>query len=111
MRRTGISRFNQSQPRMVIRPPLNEEAEEGEELEQDQLDTLYKKAQSFDFDTPEAEPASTFVLTLRKYQKQALYWMMGKGKGPKSRTSINAPTMGTNIPGRQRTWMRKRSLK
>jgi DNA repair protein RAD5 len=64
-------------------PPL-EEAEEGEELEQDQLDTLYKKAQSFDFDTPEAEPASTFVLTLRKYQKQALYWMMGKEKDQKA---------------------------
>lgn len=35
------------------------EDEDGEELQQDQLDSLYKKAQSFDFDTPEAEPPET----------------------------------------------------
>lgn len=58
--------------------PLAEENEEGTELEQDQLDTLYKKAQSFDFDTPTAEPASSFVMDLRKYQKQALHWMLSK---------------------------------
>lgn len=58
--------------------PPSEENEEGEELEQDQLDTLYKKAQSFDFDTPTAEPASSFVMDLRKYQKQALHWMLNK---------------------------------
>lgn len=58
--------------------PPSEDAEEGEELEQDQLDTLYKKAQSFDFNTPEAQPAETFVMDLRKYQKQALHWMIGK---------------------------------
>ena len=34
--------------------------EEGKELEQDQLDSLYRKAQSFDFDSPEAEPAPSF---------------------------------------------------
>lgn len=56
------------------------EAEEGAELEQDQLDSLYKKAQSFDFNTPTLEPASTFRMDLRKYQKQALYWMVGKEK-------------------------------
>lgn len=58
--------------------PPSEENEEGEELEQDQLDTLYKKAQSFDFNTPVAEPAATFVMDLRKYQKQALHWMISK---------------------------------
>lgn len=63
--------------------PPSEENEEGEELEQDQLDSLYKKAQSFDFNTPTAEPASTFVMDLRKYQKQALYWMMNKEKREK----------------------------
>jgi len=52
--------------------------EDGEELEEDQLDTLYKKAQSFDFSTPEAEPAPSFALQLRKYQKQALHWMLSK---------------------------------
>ncbi|KAH6839399.1 SNF2 family N-terminal domain-containing protein [Chaetomium sp. MPI-CAGE-AT-0009] len=56
----------------------SDDNEDGEELEQDQLDTLYKKAQSFDFSTPEAEPADTFALTLRPYQKQSLHWMMAK---------------------------------
>ncbi|KAF1921482.1 SNF2 family N-terminal domain-containing protein [Ampelomyces quisqualis] len=60
--------------------PPTEEAEEGEELEQDQLDSLYKKAQSFDFDTPTLEPADTFRMNLRKYQKQALFWMVSKEK-------------------------------
>ena len=58
--------------------PPSEENEEGEELEQDQLDSLYKKAQSFDFNTPVAEPAGTFAMDLRKYQKQALHWMISK---------------------------------
>ncbi|KAJ4311757.1 DNA helicase rad5 [Fusarium piperis] len=60
------------------------DTEEGEELEQDQLDALYKKAQSFDFSTPEAEPAETFAMNLRPYQKQALHWMMAKEKDEKS---------------------------
>ena len=64
--------------------PPSEENEEGEELEQDQLDTLYKKAQSFDFNTPAAEPAATFAMDLRKYQKQALHWMLGKETSQKS---------------------------
>jgi DNA repair protein RAD5 len=56
----------------------SDENEDGQELEQDQLDALYKKAQSFDFSTPEAEPADTFAMNLRPYQKQSLYWMMAK---------------------------------
>ncbi|KAL8969123.1 MAG: hypothetical protein Q9197_004510 [Variospora fuerteventurae] len=64
-------------------PPADDEVEEGKELEQDQLDTLYKKAQSFDFNTPVREPAGTFVMDLRKYQKQALYWMISKEKDEK----------------------------
>ena len=60
--------------------PPSEDADEGKELEQDQLDTLYKKAQSFDFNTPEAEPADTFAMTLRPYQKQSLHWMLSKEK-------------------------------
>jgi DNA repair protein RAD5 len=63
-------------------PPLEEE--EGQELEQDQLDSLYKKAQSFDFSTPEAQPADTFNMDLRKYQKQALHWMLGKERDQKA---------------------------
>jgi DNA repair protein RAD5 len=63
----------------------DEEKEEGEEVQQDQLDALYKKAQTFDFNTPEADPPNTFTLNLRKYQRQALYWMMNKEKNQKSR--------------------------
>ncbi|KAL7267917.1 DNA helicase rad5 [Rhizina undulata] len=57
-----------------------EEPEEGRELEQDQLDALYRKAQSFDFNSPEAEPADTFTMSLRPYQKQALHWFLNKEK-------------------------------
>ncbi|KAE8377313.1 SNF2 family N-terminal domain-containing protein [Aspergillus bertholletiae] len=60
------------------------EDEESPELEADQLDTLYKKAQTFDFSMPEAEPPPTFSLSLRKYQKQALHWMLAKEKDNKS---------------------------
>jgi DNA repair protein RAD5 len=56
----------------------SDDNDDGKELEQDQLDALYKKAQSFDFNTPQAEPADTFALTLRPYQKQSLHWMMAK---------------------------------
>ncbi|KAJ9152026.1 DNA repair protein rad5 [Pleurostoma richardsiae] len=65
--------------------PPSDEAEEGEELQQDQLDALYKKAQSFDFNTPEAEPADTFAMTLRPYQKQSLHWMLSKEKNEKEK--------------------------
>ena len=72
------------------RPAVNEElaspsdeAEDGKELEQDQLDTLYKKAQSFDFNAPAAEPPETFAMDLRHYQKQALHWMVSKEKDEK----------------------------
>ncbi|GFF34743.1 DNA repair protein rad5 [Aspergillus lentulus] len=60
------------------------EDEESPELEEDQLDTLYKKAQSFDFNMPEAQPPPSFVLNLRKYQRQALHWMLAKEKDKKS---------------------------
>lgn len=65
--------------------PPSEEAEEGKELEQDQLDTLYSKAQSFDFNAPEAEPADSFAMDLRPYQKQALFWMMAKERDEKDK--------------------------
>ncbi|EEQ32275.1 DNA helicase rad5 [Microsporum canis] len=56
------------------------ESDEGENLDQDQLDTLYHKAQCFDFSMPEATPGESFNLELRKYQKQALYWLITKEK-------------------------------
>jgi DNA repair protein RAD5 len=66
------------------KPNESSEDEESPELEEDQLDTLYKKAQSFDFNMPEAQPPSSFVLNLRKYQRQALHWMLAKEKDKKS---------------------------
>ncbi|KIJ52509.1 hypothetical protein M422DRAFT_202622 [Sphaerobolus stellatus SS14] len=53
-----------------------EGAEDDEEvLTEGQLDIIYKKAQKNDRSMPETEPADTFTLTLRPYQKQALLWM------------------------------------
>ncbi|KAK4232185.1 DNA repair protein rad5 [Podospora fimiseda] len=66
-------------------PNSSDDNEDGQELEQDQLDALYKKAQTFDFNTPEAEPAETFRLTLRPYQKQSLHWMMAKEKDERNK--------------------------
>ncbi|KAG5300791.1 DNA repair protein rad5 [Histoplasma ohiense] len=65
--------------------------EDGEKLDEDQLDTLYKKAQSFDFNMPEMEPGPDFAMDLRKYQKQALYWMLGKERDaqPKREQSMH----------------------
>ncbi|KAK0333220.1 DNA helicase rad5, partial [Friedmanniomyces endolithicus] len=57
-------------------PPTEDAVEDGEELESEQLDRLYEKAQTFDFSTPEAQPASTFHMNLRKYQKQGLHWLL-----------------------------------
>ncbi|KAK7465321.1 DNA helicase rad5 [Stygiomarasmius scandens] len=51
------------------------EVEEGEEVSKNDLDMIYKKAQHSDQTMLEMEPTDTFALTLRGYQKQALYWM------------------------------------
>lgn len=64
-------------------PNDSPEEEETQELEEDQLDTLYRKAQSFDFSMPEADPAPSFIMNLRKYQRQALHWMLSKEKDTK----------------------------
>ena len=82
-KRPKATQDSKSAPDGNSTPPEDEE-EEGKELEQDQLDSLYKKAQSFDFDTPTREPSDTFVMDLRKYQKQALHWMVSKEKDEKS---------------------------
>ena len=43
------------------------------------MNALYEKAQKLDLNIPEAEPpAHTFLYTLRRYQKQALHWMLSK---------------------------------
>ncbi|KAI1914070.1 DNA helicase rad5 [Ophidiomyces ophidiicola] len=60
------------------------DGEEGEQLNENQLDTLYRKAQQFDFNMPKATPGEKFALELRKYQKQALHWMLSKEREAKS---------------------------
>ncbi|ORY86134.1 SNF2 family N-terminal domain-domain-containing protein [Protomyces lactucae-debilis] len=55
-----------------------EEAEDGTELQADQLDSLYRKAQTFDQSMPGMDPADTFAFTLKPYQRQALHWMYHK---------------------------------
>jgi DNA repair protein RAD5 len=70
-------------------PGQSSDEDEADKLEQDQLDTLYQKAQRFDFNTPEARPADGFTMDLRKYQKQALHWMLGKEKDSSSRRLVS----------------------
>lgn len=70
-------------PKSAKDPDNSSDENDTEELEEDQLDTLYQKAQSFDFNMPGADPASSFKLDLRKYQQQALHWMLSKEKETK----------------------------
>lgn len=75
-----LAAVEKDEVRGSVSSPQSEEAEDGEELEANQIDELYRKAQSFDFNTPQEEPPSTFAMTLRPYQKQSLHWMMAKEK-------------------------------
>ncbi|KKA30294.1 hypothetical protein TD95_003865 [Thielaviopsis punctulata] len=76
--------FSQNASSQSTPNPDSPEADQGLELEQDQLDALYRKAQSFDFSTPCATPAASFAMRLRPYQQQALHWMMSKEKDEKT---------------------------
>ncbi|KAF5392416.1 hypothetical protein D9757_002302 [Collybiopsis confluens] len=51
------------------------EVEDGEDLSKADLDVIYKRAQHHDNTMREMEPEESFALTLRGYQKQALFWM------------------------------------
>ncbi|KAI0732417.1 SNF2 family N-terminal domain-containing protein [Fomitopsis betulina] len=58
--------------------------EEAEELSNNELDLIYKRAQQNDRQLGELEPADTFTLRLRGYQKQALNWMLSIETGAAS---------------------------
>ncbi|EEB07436.1 ubiquitin-protein ligase E3 [Schizosaccharomyces japonicus yFS275] len=62
--------------------PLSQQNEtpdtEEDEVIDDQLATLYTKAQVSYANLPSAEPPNNFKLQLRGYQKQALHWMLEK---------------------------------
>ncbi|KAG7099770.1 hypothetical protein E1B28_001582 [Marasmius oreades] len=51
------------------------EVEEGEELSSNDINMIYRKAQHHDRQMGTMEPAESFALQLRGYQKQALLWM------------------------------------
>jgi len=59
----------------------SEEDGEGREIEDETLNMLYKKAQMYDPNMPIMEAPPSFTFDLRKYQKQALCWMVGKEEG------------------------------
>jgi DNA repair protein RAD5 len=70
------SEFSKAAERMGSQVPRESDDEEEEELNQNQLDSLYKNSESADAHLPELEPASTFKFTLRQYQKKGLNWMV-----------------------------------
>ncbi|TDL28160.1 hypothetical protein BD410DRAFT_870386 [Rickenella mellea] len=57
------------------------EAADDEELSDNEINVIYKKAQVHDLTMGEMEPADSFALTLRPYQKQALLWMHSRETG------------------------------
>ncbi|KAK4518092.1 uncharacterized protein ATC70_001443 [Mucor velutinosus] len=67
-----------------IDPSSQDQALEGDDGEEkkaitdDQLDTIYEKAQMFDSQIKPADTPSTMALELKEYQKRALAWMFNK---------------------------------
>ncbi|KAJ3731911.1 DNA repair protein RAD5 [Lentinula guzmanii] len=66
------------------------EVEDGEDLSKSDLDIIYKRAQYHDQGMGEMEPAESFTLTLRGYQKQALFWMDSLESGKKNAREANS---------------------
>ncbi|PWY97431.1 hypothetical protein BCV70DRAFT_195468 [Testicularia cyperi] len=77
-----------------------EQENDGTELNLNQLDEVYRKAQAHDAQLPEVEPPASFALQLRPYQKQALGWMKNMERAPGSAPSTsgqggNSDQLGT----------------
>ncbi|KAI0828919.1 SNF2 family N-terminal domain-containing protein [Trametes gibbosa] len=66
---------NASKPRLLTQPGNGEDEDEESDITDEQLNMIYKKAQQNDRELSEMDPADTFTLTLRGYQRQALCWM------------------------------------
>ncbi|KAI0363760.1 hypothetical protein BV20DRAFT_957615 [Pilatotrama ljubarskyi] len=62
-------------PRPATQAGAGDEEEEEADITEEELNLIYKKAQQNDRELAEMEPADTFTLKLRGYQKQALHWM------------------------------------
>ncbi|KAH9949377.1 SNF2 family N-terminal domain-containing protein [Amylocystis lapponica] len=74
--RSGTSKGKKPVKKEIVGDGEEVEVEaDGEELSENELDLIYKKAQQNDQNMGEMNPADTFTLTLRGYQKQALLWM------------------------------------
>lgn len=61
------------------------EVDDGTEMSENQLDSVYTRVQRQDAQLPEVEAAQGFALTLRPYQKQALGWMIKMEQRPNAR--------------------------
>ncbi|KAI1793150.1 SNF2 family N-terminal domain-containing protein [Ganoderma leucocontextum] len=61
----------------AVKPTQSGNAEDDEEgdITEEQIDLIYKKAQQNDRQMGGMDPADTFTLKLRSYQRQALLWM------------------------------------
>ncbi|EJF67216.1 hypothetical protein DICSQDRAFT_45634 [Dichomitus squalens LYAD-421 SS1] len=68
--------LTQQQPMAVKKTSSgNDEDEDEGDITEEQINLIYKKAQQNDRQMGEMEPAGSFTLKLRGYQKQALLWM------------------------------------
>lgn len=75
------------------------EENDGTELNLNQLDEVYRKAQANDALLPEVDPPDSFLLTLRPYQKQALGWMKNMEKAPGQSSSTQQGDSSTQQNG------------
>lgn len=66
-----------------------DDEEEGEELNENQLDLVYQKATMHDKDLAQMDPPKGFKLKLRKYQKQGLGWMVKMEEGGDARDEMS----------------------
>ncbi|KAF9650357.1 hypothetical protein BDM02DRAFT_3223262 [Thelephora ganbajun] len=66
------------------------EVEPGEDLDENQLAMIYNRAQQHDKTMSEMDPAETFALTLRPYQKQGLMWMTSMENGDQNAREATA---------------------
>lgn len=86
---SGEGKANKSKRSMVekfdTQKKVGEDDEEGNEMNVNQLNLVYSKAIKNDGNLPEMEPADTFSLDLRGYQKQALGWMYSMESGGSNR--------------------------
>ena len=75
------AQISDPKPPGMTRTSSQSSNDEGEDVAEDTLNLLYKKAQMYDPNMPTMDPPDTFKFQLRKYQKQALCWMIGKESG------------------------------